>query len=73
MAVADPTAVTLPVRLEPAGKQEAYEAAALKSVYKLPYADSFAAALALREHATLVTSDPHFEKLGRQLSILWLR
>jgi predicted nucleic acid-binding protein len=39
----------------------------------LPYADSFAAALAVRERATLVTSDPDFERLGKQVPILWLR
>jgi len=47
-------------------------AAALKFRYKLGYADSFAAALALHMHATLVTADPDFAKLGKQLKILAL-
>ncbi len=63
----------LPVVLSPVSADDAFQAARLKAVHKLPYADSFAAALALRERATLVTSDPDFEKLGKQLPILWLR
>jgi ribonuclease VapC len=63
----------LPIHLVPALTQDAFEAARLKALHKLPYADSFAAALAIRERATLVTSDPHFERLGKQVSILWLR
>jgi predicted nucleic acid-binding protein len=63
----------LPLKIMPATDEDALTAARLKAVHKLPYADSFAAALALRERATLVTSDPDFEKLGKQLPILWLR
>jgi ribonuclease VapC len=49
------------------------EAAAIVRLhYKLGYADCFAAALALRMKATLVTSDPDFAKLGKQLKILAL-
>jgi ribonuclease VapC len=40
--------------------------------YKLGLADSFAAALALERNATLVTADPEFAKLGKQLKILAL-
>jgi ribonuclease VapC len=63
----------LPLHIEPASAEDAAAAAKLKAVHKLPYADSFAAALAMREHATLVTSDPDFEKLGKEIPILWLR
>ncbi len=56
----------LPVEIVPVSADDAFAAARLKSVHRLPYADSFAAALAFREKATLVTSDP-------QLPILWLR
>jgi ribonuclease VapC len=49
------------------------EAAAIVRLhYKRGYADCFAAALALRMKATLVTSDPDFAKLGKQLKILAL-
>ena len=47
------------------------QAATLKHQYKLGYADSFAAALALESRATLVSADPAFEKVGKSLK--WLR
>ena len=47
-------------------------AATVKFHYKLGYADCFAAALAMRMDATLVTSDLDFAKLGKQLKILAL-
>jgi predicted nucleic acid-binding protein len=46
-------------------------AATLKHQYKIGYADSFAAALALEARATLVSADPSFEKIGSSLK--WLR
>jgi ribonuclease VapC len=69
-----PTVVAgLPVVFLSVSSDDAFDAARLKALHKLPYADSFAAALAVREHATLVTSDTDFERLGKQLPILWLR
>ncbi len=47
-------------------------AATLKFIYKLGYADCFAADLAIRLGATLVTADPDFNKLGKQLKLLAL-
>jgi predicted nucleic acid-binding protein len=47
------------------------EAATLKHGYKIGYADSFAAALALGRKASLVSADPAFEKFGKSLK--WLR
>ena len=47
------------------------EAALLKHGYKIGYADSFAAALAISRRATLVSADPAFEKFGKALK--WLR
>lgn len=46
-------------------------AATLKHQYKIGYADSFAAALALESRATLVSADPSFEKVGKPLK--WMR
>ena len=46
-------------------------AARLKHGYKLGYADSFAAALAIERGATLVSADPVFEKLDRKLK--WMK
>jgi ribonuclease VapC len=47
------------------------QAAILKYRYKLGYADSFAAALAMEYDATVVSADPSFEKLGKKLR--WMK
>lgn len=47
-------------------------AAIVKLHYKLSYADCFAASLAVRMNATLVTSDSDFARLGKQLKLLSL-
>jgi predicted nucleic acid-binding protein len=54
-----------------ADSPQALRAAEIKHTYKLGYADSFAATLALMRGATLVSADPAFEKVGRSLK--WLR
>jgi predicted nucleic acid-binding protein len=56
----------------PIDEEFALAAATLKSQYKLGYADSIAAVLAMRRHATLVTADPEFLKLGKRLKVLAL-
>lgn len=55
-----------------ASEQFATEAATLKFSYKLGYADCFAAVLAIRRGATLVTADPDFAKLGKLVRVLSL-
>ena len=47
-------------------------AAALKAEYPIAYADAFAAALAQKLDATLVTGDPEFKLLEDVISIEWL-
>lgn len=69
----DVTFRSLPLLFCPVDSALAFEAARHVAVHRLPYADSFAAALAERESATLVTADSDFERLGKQLPILWLR
>ncbi len=53
-------------------EEDADSAATLKFHYKMGYADCFAAELAMRMGATLVTADPEFVKLGKPLRILAL-
>src|SRR5277367_1790159 len=53
--------------------ETAIRAAELKYRYKLGYADSFAALLAMERQATLVSADPDFEKLGKSLKLLKLQ
>jgi predicted nucleic acid-binding protein len=50
----------------------ALAAATIKFQYKLGYADSIAALLAIRRRGTLVTADPDFVKFGKQLKVLAL-
>lgn len=54
------------------GRELALAAAGLKAEHPLAYADTFAAALALREGATLVTGDPEFKQLEADLPVEWL-
>ena len=63
----------LPIRLLDATPDRALRAAEVKTKYKLYYADSFAAALAMEFKAKLVTSDTDFRRLGHNLPIVWLK
>jgi predicted nucleic acid-binding protein len=58
----------LPIEILDATPQRACGAAEVKTRYKLDYADSFAAALAIEYKAILITSDSDFRKLGRGVS-----
>lgn len=62
----------LPLEIVPADLSQAMKAGELKATYRIPYVDGIAAALALQQRAAVVTSDRDFEKLGRQLPVLWL-
>lgn len=63
----------LPLELIDVTPDRAVQAANIKARYRLYYADSFAAALALEYKATLVSSDSDFRKLGHGFPILWLK
>jgi predicted nucleic acid-binding protein len=63
----------LPIRLVDATPARAFQAAEVKTKYKLYYVDSFAAALAMEYKATLVTGDTDFRKLGHSFPVLWLK
>ena len=63
----------LPVDLVDATPQRSFHAAEIKTAFKLYYIDSFAAALAIENKATLVTSDSDFRKLGHSFPIVWLK
>jgi predicted nucleic acid-binding protein len=56
----------------PVDEEAALEAGILRVRFKLGLADCFAAELAMRTKATLVTADPDFVKLGKQLKVLAL-
>jgi predicted nucleic acid-binding protein len=63
----------LPIEVLDATPQRALQAAEVKAKYKLYYIDSFAAALAIEQKATLVTSDSDFRKLGHGFPVAWLK
>lgn len=56
----------------PVDDEVAFATAAIRIRYKLGLADCFAAELAMRPGATLVTADPEFGKLGKALKLLAL-
>lgn len=62
----------LPLRIMPVDLSQALKAGEIKAMHRIPYVDCVAAALAVLQEATLVTSDRDFEKLGRQFPILWI-
>lgn len=54
------------------GAEDALAAGEIRLRYKLGLADSFAAELAIRRNATLVTADPEFARLGKKIKLLSL-
>ena len=62
----------LPIEILSADMDAAKLAASLKARYNLPYADCFAAALAVARKAVLVTSDKDFQRAATAVKILWV-
>ena len=61
-----------PIRLVDADLPLVRQAAAFKAGGGLSYADCFAAALARREHAELVTGDREFKAVENEIRIRWI-
>lgn len=68
------SALDLPIQLVEADFVLAIDAARIKARFRMSYADCFAAALAQRLSAIVVTGDPEFEAIERAgaLQIEWL-
>ena len=49
-----------------------FQAAQFKAQYRLSHADCFAAALAKQRQVELVTGDPGFRQLDKEIKIRWL-
>ncbi len=62
----------LPITIVPADMENTLEAAKLKGVHAVAYADCFAAALGMKKKARVVTGDPEFKKFGELVAIEWL-
>lgn len=63
----------LPLTIVAADSEAAKAAASLRVRCALPYADGFAAALAISKVAVLVASDRHFDRVKDQVKLLRLR
>ena len=64
--------VAAPIQFHPADRRLADIAADFKARFKMSLADAFAAALAKEKKAELVTGDPEFKRLEREIKIHWL-
>ena len=62
-----------PIEFHPATRALADQAALYKAGHKLSLADAFAAALAREKRAELVTGDPEFKALEKEIKIRWLK
>ncbi len=65
--------VSLPITFHPATRELADIAARLKASYRISLADAFASALAKHRKCELVTGDPEFKALERELKVSWLK
>lgn len=62
----------LPLEIVSPDRDLTFAAAHLKAHHPISYADAFAAALAQRQDATLVTGDPKFQKVEGWIRVEWL-
>ena len=69
----EPELPTLPIEFHPADRKLADTAAEFKARFRISLADSFAAALAKEKKAELITGDPEFKALEKEIKITWLK
>ena len=62
----------LPVEMVLPDSELIWQAAEIKALHPISYADCFAAATAIRFQASILTGDPEFRKLGNLVSVEWL-
>lgn len=65
--------VAAPIQFHAADRVLADSAADFKTRFKISLADAFAAALAKEQNAELVTGDPEFKPLEKEIDISWLK
>ena len=63
----------LPIDFHPTNRALADSAADFKARFKMSLADAFAAALAKEKKAELITGDPEFKALEREIRVTWLK
>jgi predicted nucleic acid-binding protein len=59
----------MPIAVIPVDRDRASRAGALKQKHSLAYADALAAELAIEQGAWLVTADPEFSRVGKELLV----
>jgi predicted nucleic acid-binding protein len=62
----------LPIQIILPDSELIWKASEIKAEYPISFADCFAAATALRYHATILTGDPEFKKFGSMVSVDWI-
>ncbi len=63
----------LPVEVVEADLHLAKQAATYKATHKMSYADCFAAALAKIKNCELLTGDPEFKEVEKEIKVVWLK
>jgi predicted nucleic acid-binding protein len=64
---------SLPVEFVPTTRALADAAADFKANYRISLADAFAAALAKEKKSELITGDPEFKAMEKEIKIGWLK
>jgi len=62
----------MPIEFHPADRRLSDLAAEFKSGHKLSLADAFAAALTKEKKGELITGDPEFKSLEKEIKVSWL-
>jgi predicted nucleic acid-binding protein len=65
-------AESLPLELLETSRDLILDAAHIKANHALSYADAFAAATAIREHAVILTGDPEYQTVEDLVKLEWL-
>ncbi|MDH4257734.1 MAG: type II toxin-antitoxin system VapC family toxin, partial [Candidatus Aminicenantes bacterium] len=63
---------TLPIEIVDVGIQLAKEAASIKAIKKISYADCFAAALAKTHKGEIITGNKEFREVENEVKIAWI-
>jgi ribonuclease VapC len=63
---------SLPIKSVTNSFEDVIEAARIKAVYSLAFADCFAIATAKKENAPIITGDPEFKKVQKVVEIEWI-
>ena len=63
----------LPVRVHSISDEDVMAAAKIKAKYPISYVDAFAVAEAIESRATVVTGDPEYTTLSKEVDILWIK